>query len=197
NKVEVARSALEFSRTTSDRYRVRNHREQPRGNRKRGQLSWRRKNRVARLGNPVVVDRQNGGSVHPGRLSYDLHADCAFKVSRRNTQGPIGGNDPDVCDNPTSHRDTRAEGARSKADEPNCSENRFGETHTDLLPTVVVHCYQASPRVRSSGLTCHAERFRRPGRVRLASAHKRGETRPRAQTTPKKHRSRADRTSFG
>src|SRR5207244_6350412 len=136
NKVEVARSALEFSRTTSDRYRVRNHREQARCNGKRGQLRWRRKNRLARIGDPVVMDRQDCGSVNSGRLSYDLHADCAFEVSRRNTQGPIGGNDPDVCDNPTSHRDTRAEGARSKADEPNCSENRFSETHPDLLPTV-------------------------------------------------------------
>src|SRR5207237_8860857 len=132
-EVDVARRPLEFSRTTSYRYRVRNHREQPRRNGKRGQLSRRHKNRVARIGNPVVVDRQNRGSANPWRLSYDLYADCAFKVSGSNTQGPIGGNDHDVRDNRTAHMDTRPESAGTKADETTHSENRIGETHTDLI----------------------------------------------------------------
>src|SRR6266404_4588826 len=88
---------------------------------------------VTDAGDTVMMDRKNGGSVHPWRLSYDLYTHCASDVSRRNTQGPIGSNDPDVCDNPTSHMNTRAESARSKADERNCSDNRFDETHTDLL----------------------------------------------------------------
>ena len=79
-----------------------------------------------------MMDRENRGSVGPWGLANDLDPDRALETSGRRTQRPVGTDDPDVSDDPTSRMDTLPECGWCAIDQQDRSESGFGRMHTYL-----------------------------------------------------------------